>query len=466
MEHEVARRRTLYLTIVAAVVLYLAYLARAAVVPLFVALLLAYVLAPLVAALERRRFSRLGAVATLFVAFFGTTGVALFFGLPPLVEQGRALLRATLGEPVVTLGAPLPATLEGIPDRMPPMRLAEFLPLLEAAGSAAGPGSERFSEGSWDRRIREAREMRDEESVKEIRRRHADWLVVRQGDRVVAFDDWNRNARFDRGYVFDATVSLSRYVREHFRNPALASAVEDLGIDAAPGLAETLLAVRGDVARNALDVLGAVSLVLAWVLIIPLYTFYFLMRLEDVWAAFVGYLPGAYRDRVIKVLTSIHRMLIGFFRGRLLTMLVKGIYVALGLAVIGVPYWPVFGAAAGLLTIIPVVGPALAAVPAVALTYREGGTVTAGLAGAFLLSAEFVEGYILIPKMIGKEVGLHPMAVISAILIGGALLGAFGIVIAIPLAASAKIVWGEFVLPAIRAKAAESPRPPGAGTVA
>ena len=59
-----------------------------------------------------------------------------------------------------------------------------------------------------------------------------------------------------------------------------------------------------------------------------------------------------------------------------------------------------------------------------------------------------------------------PMAVITAILIGGGLLGAFGIVIAIPLAASVKIVWEEFVLPVIRANAAQPPRPPDAGTAA
>ena len=72
MEREDARRRTLYLAVVTAVVFYLAYLAREAVVPLLVALLMAYVLAPLVAILERRGFSRVGAVSTLFVLFFGS----------------------------------------------------------------------------------------------------------------------------------------------------------------------------------------------------------------------------------------------------------------------------------------------------------------------------------------------------------------------------------------------------------
>jgi predicted PurR-regulated permease PerM len=138
-------------------------------------------------------------------------------------------------------------------------------------------------------------------------------------------------------------------------------------------------------------------------------------------------------------------------------MVLKGSFIAVGLAFVGAPFWPVFGAAAGLLTIVPVVGPAAAAIPSLYLCFAQGGPKEALFAGVVFLAAEAVEGYVLIPKLIGKEVGLHPVAVITAILIGGALLGGFGVVIAIPLAASARIVWTEFVLPALRAKAAEAP---------
>jgi predicted PurR-regulated permease PerM len=461
VDREDARRRTLYLTVVAALVLYLAYLARDAVVPLLVALLLAYLLAPLVAVLERRGLSRIWAVTTLFVAFFGTTGAALFFGLPPLFEEGRALLRATLGEPVVTLASPLPTALKGLPDHKPPVLLGEFL---RRRADAGGDGeADREHEGTWERKLREARETRGEEGEKALLARHGEWVVGRRGEQVVAFDDWNRNGRFDAGYVFDGTMALSRRIRDRMRNPALAASVEDVGIDAAPNLADSLVASGGDVARGALDVLGTLLRILGWLVIVPLYTFCFLMRLEDVWAAFVANLPGTHRDRVIKVLLAIHRMLIGFFRGRLLTIVAKGIYVGVGLALVGAPYWPVFGALAALFTIVPAVGWLVAAVPAVILSNQEGGTTTAVMAAGVLLSAEFVEGYIFIPKMIGKEVGLHPLAIIASVLIGGALLGIFGVVIAIPLAASAKIVWEEFVVPAIRAKAAEPPRPPDRG---
>jgi len=459
-----ARRRTLYLAAVGILVLYLAYLARTAVVPLLIALLAAYVLAPLVAALQRRRFSRIGAVTTLFLAFFGSLGLAGTFGLPPLVQEIRSLARAAVGEPARTLGMRLPGELQLVVDESmgEGAKRLTFAVLVRMAGDlveAGGPdllGSEEERQrGNFERRMREIRETRGPEEARAFKESHDAWLVTRHEGRLVLYDDRNRNGRFDAGYVFDAAVVGSRWVNERFSNPELSDAVEDLGQEVFPRLSEAILVNTSDVARGALGVLGTMLALLTWSLIVPLYTFFFLMHLEEVWKAFVTHLPGTHRDRVLRVLHSIHVMLIGFFRGRLLTMLFKGIMVAAGLLVVGAPYWVVFGALAGVLTIVPAVGPLAAGLPAVILSYNEGGPVTAGLAAAVLVAAELVEGYVLIPKMVGREVGLHPMAVITAILVGGGLLGLFGVVIAIPLAAAARIVWGEFVVPALEAKAAE-----------
>ncbi|NUN53583.1 MAG: AI-2E family transporter [Planctomycetaceae bacterium] len=456
---EDGRRRTLYLAAVGMLVLYLAYMARAAVVPLLIALLMAYVLAPLVAALERRRVSRIGAVCILFVSFFGSVGLAAVLGLPPLVHEVRSLARAALGEPARTVGARLSGDLQLLADAVPPTTFGEFQKRREGLPAAGG---EEEPEGNYERKLREVRESRGEKEAQEFAAKHAGWLVGRYEEKVVLYDDRSGNGRFEPGYVFSGSVAVSRWIRERVSNPEVAAAVEDVGIEIFPNLSEAFLLHSADVARGALGLLGTVLGLLTWGLIVPLYTFFFLMRLEDVWNAFVGHLPGTHRDRVLRVLARIHVMLIGFFRGRLLTMALKGVMVGLGLALAGAPYWAVFGALAGALTIVPAVGPLAAGAPAVILSYQEGGTTTAVLAGAVLLLSEVVEGYVLIPKLVGREVGLHPMAVITAILVGGALLGVFGVVIAIPLAAAARIVWEEFVVPAIKAKAAEAP---GAGPV-
>jgi predicted PurR-regulated permease PerM len=455
------RARNLYLAAVGIIVLYLAYLARTAVVPLLIALLSAYVLAPLVAALQRRRFSRIGAVTTLFVAFFGGVGLAAVFGLPPLIQEVRNLARAAMGEPARTVGMRLPGDLQIMVDSDPPVPFADLLKRRgEIPPEELSPeGAEETAEdrGNFERKMREVLEVRGEKEAQEFIRKHDTWLVGRHEGRVVIWNDRDDDGEFDAGYVFDGSMVGSPWVRDQFKNADIAGVVEDIGLDVFPDLSERFMLHTGELARGALGVVGTILGLLSWTLIIPLYTFYFLMRLEDVWNAFVAYLPGTHRDRVIKVLHRIHLMLIGFFRRRLLTRLFKGIMVAFWLAVLGAPYWAVFGALAGILTIVPAVGPLAAAIPAVILSYKEGGAMTAGLATSVLVASELIEGYILIPKMVGKEVGLHPMAVITSILVGGALLGVFGIVIAIPLAAASRIVWTEFVVPALRAKAAEAP---------
>jgi predicted PurR-regulated permease PerM len=456
------RRRTLWLSAVLVAVVWLAYLARDAVVPLLVALILAYTLAPVVAALQRRGLSRVASVSLLFVAFFGTMATALIFGLPPLLDQGRSLVRATFGEPARTLGS-VDGDLSGYPDASPPRALG---PLVEALRKRPGwPGGE----GNFERRLRELRDTGVAEAEQSFLLRHESWQVGRWKGRVIAWEDRNGNNAFDPGYIFDLTMDGSKWLRQRLRNPEAAVAAEDIGLDFGPRIGQSLAVHSGDVARGVFGVLGTALRVLGWFVIVPLFTFYFLMRLEGVWTAFVRYLPGANRARVLRVLGQIHVMLLGFFRGRLLTMVMKGVFVGLGLFAVGAPFPPVFGAAAGLLTIIPAVGPVMAAAPCVILAYASetgGGTTPAVLALIVFVLAEVVEGYVLIPKFVGREVGLHPMAVVAAILVGAALLGMLGVVLAIPLAAAANIAWREFVLPDLEAKAAEAPgaapRPPAA----
>lgn len=466
MERPEARRRSLFLTGVGALVVWLAYLAREAVVPLLVALILAYILAPVVAGLQRRGFSRVGAVSTLFVVFFGAVGLAAAFGLPPLFLQGRVLVRRTLGEPARTL-TDLPPLLAEIPSTTPGITLealqVERARLLREGADGARPRPD-AREGNYERQARLVNESGDRVAAEAFLERHRAWTVSAFEDRVIVFEDRDGNGRLEAGYLFQGALAGARLLRERFRSAEAAAAVEDLGIDGLPRLAGTLLVSPGSVAKGALGVLGSVLQALGWLVIVPLYTFYFLMRLEDVWTAFHRYLPGSHRERVLRTLGKIHAMLMGFFRGRLLTMLLKGIMVAVMLFAVGAPYAPVFGAAAGLLTIIPAAGPLLAAIPAVMLAWAEDGPTTAFLAMGVLLVAEVVEGYVLIPHLVGREVGLHPLAVVGAILVGAALLGLLGVVLAIPLAAAAKIVWSEFVLPDLTAKAAEGggapPAPP------
>jgi len=409
-----ARRRTLFLTVVAASVLWVLYQAQEAVLPLVVALLCAYLLFPLVVLLQRRGFSRLIAVSTLFLLFFGALGCAIGLALPPILSEGSALLRRTLGEPGRT-------------------------------------------EENIHRIMKETDDLPPEAAVPRFLKDNPGWSRGDYEDRSLYYQDRNGDGRFDPGYAFKAALAFSGKLREWGLPPEVAEMAEDLGIEALPKVAAVLAGRSGDVAKGAVSVLGTTLRVLGWLIIVPLFTFFFLMRLEAVWNAFQRYLPGTHRERVVRVLGEIHRMLLGFFRGRLLTMLLKGLFVAAALLAAGAPYWPVLGAASGLLTIVPVAGVVLTAGPGIILAYAERGPNGALLAAGVFLAAELVEGYYLIPRLVGREVGLGAMEVIAAILVGAALLGLLGVVLAVPLAAAVKIVWREYVLPDLEAKAAEAP---------
>jgi hypothetical protein len=259
LEREDARRRTLYLSVVGALVLYLAYLAREAVVPLFVALLLAYVLAPLVAVVERRGFSRAGAVTLLFVLFFGSVGTAAVLAVPPLLEQGKALLVATVGEPARTIGMPAPARLRALLGRTPPATLEEFLRTREQMKPAEFTPEEADASGNWERRLRDAEMEKGEDGVHEMRRQFGSWLVGRHQERYVAWEDRNRNGKFDSGYLFDATLAASKYASERPGARAIANGIEDLGIELVPNLAQSALAHGGSSGRSSRSSRGSSS---------------------------------------------------------------------------------------------------------------------------------------------------------------------------------------------------------------
>ena len=120
------------------------------------------------------------------------------------------------------------------------------------------------------------------------------------------------------------------------------------------------------------------------------------------------------------------------------------------------------GFLAGIGTLIPLLGGLIAFVPSVILAITEGGGPQMGqIVGivAVVLGSEALEGFVLTPVILSKETGLHPLTLILAIFIAGEVLGFFGVLLAVPIASIVKILFGQFVLPEIRALAKEKPEP-------
>ncbi|MCZ6596500.1 MAG: AI-2E family transporter, partial [Planctomycetota bacterium] len=234
--------------------------------------------------------------------------------------------------------------------------------------------------------------------------------------------------------------------------------------EAAGAVAEKSIAAAGGIFGAVKSFLGAVVAIGGLFLLVPLYTYYLLFELGRVHAWFRKYLPRGEKDRIVRVSAQVGEVLASFFRGRLLVCLLKGGLISIGLWIAQVPYAFLFGMTSGFLSVIPFIGPFLGFLCAFVVGVLEHGIVGSLIRNGIVFGvAELVEGYGLIPYVLGDSLGLHPIVVLFALLAGGAALGMFGVLISLPLAAVIVILFKEFVTPALQALAEEGGErgPPG-----
>jgi len=196
-------------------------------------------------------------------------------------------------------------------------------------------------------------------------------------------------------------------------------------------------------------------------LLVPLYAYYLLFELGRLHTFVRCYLPKRDRERLTGVADQIGVVVASFFRGRLAVCFVKGLILSIGLWIAGVDYAFLFGMLSGFLSLIPFFGPFIGFVAAFTIGILDHSVVGSLIrCGIVFGVAEVLEGYVLVPKILGDSLGLHPLVVIFAMLAGAAALGMFGILIALPLTASLVILFRELVLPALQ-KWADEEGPPG-----
>jgi predicted PurR-regulated permease PerM len=171
-------------------------------------------------------------------------------------------------------------------------------------------------------------------------------------------------------------------------------------------------------------------------IIIPVFLFYFLRDWTELKVKIKEYIPLAYRDYLVAKFGQIDDVMGAFIRGQLLVCVLLGIMYSLGLWIVGTDLAVVIGMTAGLAFIVPYMGTVLGLVAATIMILLEFGLSwrILGVVGVFAVS-HAIEGTLLTPKILGDRVGLSPVVVIIALLIGADLLGILGILIAVPVAA-------------------------------
>lgn len=189
---------------------------------------------------------------------------------------------------------------------------------------------------------------------------------------------------------------------------------------------------------------------LAGLALIPVYTFYFLLEKRGIQRRWKDYLPlheSSAKDEVVFVLGAISQYLVAFFRGQVLVALCDAVLYTIGFLLVGVNYAFLLGFAAVLLTMIPFLGSILICLTALLLAFVQYGDWQHPVLvlGVFAL-VQTLEGLVISPKIMGDRVGLHPLAIIVAVMVGTTLLGGIlGGVLAIPLAAALRVILFRYV---------------------
>jgi predicted PurR-regulated permease PerM len=190
--------------------------------------------------------------------------------------------------------------------------------------------------------------------------------------------------------------------------------------------------------------------VLAGLALIPVYTFYFLLEKKSISSRWSDYLPltdSRFKTELVFVLNSINNYLIAFFRGQVLVAICDGILYGIGFLIVGLPYSLLIGVAAVVLTMIPFLGAILTCAGALIIALVQFGDWRHPLLVLIVFGCvQALEGLVISPRIMGGRVGLHPLAIIIALMVGTTLLGGLlGGVLAIPLTAALRVVMFRYV---------------------
>ena len=202
----------------------------------------------------------------------------------------------------------------------------------------------------------------------------------------------------------------------------------------AGGFATTLL---GSLSRSGFAILG----LLANVVLLPVLAFFFLRDWDVLVQRAALMVPRDHLPTVSRLARESSEVLGAFLRGQFLVMIILGLMYGVGLWAVGLDLGILIGIIAGLLTFVPYLGPTSGIVLGVlaALVQYGDWEHPAGVLVVFGIG-QIIESYWLTPKLVGDRIGLHPVAVIFAVLAGGQLFGFLGMLLALPVAAVVNVL--------------------------
>jgi len=241
------------------------------------------------------------------------------------------------------------------------------------------------------------------------------------------------------GYLDGALAATSPRFESWFGITIPSSIREGIESFQSKGVSVPLETLRRLVEQSVHSLTGTLGSLIG-LLVIPVITYYALAEFDNIKVWFLELVPVRYQEAVETKVSMINVLVASFIRGQLIVAALLGILYAIGFSFIGIDMAIGIGMVAGMLGIIPYVGSAAALGLAAGLCLLQYGVDLHLLfvVGWYAL-IQTLEGLLLTPRIVGRSVGIHPVAVIVGLLIGGDLLGFLGLIVAVPATAIVQV---------------------------
>ena len=400
LARDARRRHTIFLAVSAAIAIAVIYVAHSVLLPFVLALVIAYVLTPLVAWVEGRKISRWIAIILVYVVVLGALGIFIRFTAPRVGQELAALKREipALGHAVRT---------HWVPAVQQRLRAAGFGPEAKPAEPPDAQPTLDQPPGTIVARPRPdgafGIELNGPLSV----------TPAKGGGYTIEPLRENRDKDFDIDRMVADAAGKSMLYAQHN-----ALEIVKIGRDIIAGVSRFFF------------VFG-ITLMLAA---------YMMLTRERIMSFFVSLMRPSARPSFNDLLARIDRGLSGVVRGQLIICLVNGALSAIGFAIVGLKYWPVLALIATVLSLIPIFGSIVSAIPAVALGLTQS-VGTAAFVLIWIVGIHQLEANVLNPKIMGDAAKIHPVLVVFSLLVGEHFFHTVGALLAVPCMSIAQSVF-------------------------
>lgn len=290
----------------------------------------------------------------------------------------------------------------------------------------------------------------------------------------VPLDDVNNNGRYDPGYIYKLTAMLTKYEDEGDGENGIAAALEGfiprerwerMVADAMNELRKNISSVAtatkdvlGAAVRRGWEAAGWVSSLLFFLVLTPIYMGFLLYGMESGWNRFTSYIPAAIKPRFLDIAHKTDLVIGAFFRGRLLVCLAIGTFTSIGFVICGLRFGLLFGMVIGIASFIPFLN-IVPLIVALLVGWMDGMGLSMLLVSLTVYALGQGLDPLLMTLVVGRDLHLHPVTILLSMFICTALLGFFGMLLAVPIVAVGKILFREFALPHLQELATEEANP-------